>query len=50
MCSNCNLKQSKNREFNVLKEEVFKLLSIKELAKLIYIRNYKLNIKQLCNY
>jgi len=45
-CSTCNLKQSKNSNFSVLNEELFNLISLKELAKLVYLRNYKINIKQ----
>ena len=44
-CNKCNLKQSKNSNFNLLKEDIFKLISLRELAKLVYLRNYKLNIK-----
>lgn len=50
MCNKCNLKQHNNTEFNLLKEDIFKLISLKELAKIVYIRKYKLNIKQLCIY
>lgn len=47
MCNSCNLKQHKNTEFSILKEDIFKLLSIREIALLIYLRNYKINIKEL---
>lgn len=46
-CNSCNWKQSKNSNFNILKEDVLKLLSLSELARIVYLRKYKLNIKQL---
>lgn len=49
MCNKCNLKQHKNTEFNVLKEDVLKLLSLSELARIVYLRKYKLNIKEIIN-
>ena len=49
-CNRCNYKQSKNSNFNILKEDIFKLLSLSEIAKIVYLRKYKLNIKQLCIY
>ena len=49
-CNSCNYKQSKNSNFIVLKEDVLKLLSLGELAKIVYYRKYKLNLKQLCIY
>lgn len=49
MCNKCNLKQHNNTEFDILKEDILKLINIKELAKIIYLRKYKLNIKQLIN-
>ena len=49
-CNRCNWKQSKNSNFNVLKEDVLKLLSIKELAKLIYIRHYNINLRKLMSF
>lgn len=48
-CNRCNWKQSKNSNFNVLKEDILKLLSLSELARIVYLRKYKLNIKQLIN-
>jgi hypothetical protein len=46
-CNSCNLKQSKNSNFSLLSEDVFKLISLVELAKIVYLRNYKLNIKHV---
>ena len=47
MCSSCNLKQHKNTEFSLLKEDIFKLLTIKDITKLIYIRHYDINLREL---
>ena len=49
-CNRCNWKQSKNSNFNILKEDVLTLLSIKEVAKLIYIRHYNINLRKLMSF
>lgn len=45
-CSKCNLKQNKNTNFNLI-TDISKLLTLKELALIVYKRNYKVNVLEL---